>query len=214
MRPQAGNPAGTGALGATESRGIRARGVVSTVPRQNGAGVLEHGPCRHPLASLLTAGMVLDDVVQVDCAAGCGHRLYSDRGRLECPCHWPAAKVAQIARAMVPKPKLIYEKGNMKVRIRRFMRPYGRKRKVNPLKWQWRDRILIVGELVAFLSAVAAIPIELLGWGFASWCLIAAAIIGTSALLWYAFDLISVGEAPANQRVRTRHHSSVQSQQK
>ena len=55
---------------------------------------------------------------------------------------------------------------------------------------------MIVGELVAFLAAVAAIPIELFGWGFASWCLIAAAIIGTSALLWYAFDLISVGEAP------------------
>ena len=33
----------------------------------------------------------------MECAAGCGHRLYSDRGRLECPCHWPAAKVAQIA---------------------------------------------------------------------------------------------------------------------
>ena len=46
---------------------------------------LEHGPCRHALAALLTAGMVLDEVVQVECAAGCGHRLYSDRGPLECP---------------------------------------------------------------------------------------------------------------------------------
>ena len=44
---------------------------------------------------LLTAGMALEDVVQVECAAGCGHRLYSDRGPFECPCHWPAAKVAQ-----------------------------------------------------------------------------------------------------------------------
>ena len=70
------------------------------MPRQNGAGVLEHGPCRHPLASLLTAGMVLDDVVQVDCAAGCGHRLYSERGPLECPCHWPAARVSQVVRSL------------------------------------------------------------------------------------------------------------------
>ena len=36
----------------------------------------------------------------MECAAGCGHRLYSDRGRLECPCHWPSAKVAQLARAL------------------------------------------------------------------------------------------------------------------
>ena len=76
------------------------QGVVSTVPRQNGAGVLEHGPCRHPLASLLTAGMVLDDVVQVDCAAGCGHWLYSARGSLECPCHWPPVKPGQGAREL------------------------------------------------------------------------------------------------------------------
>ena len=41
---------------------------------------LEHGTCRHPLVALLTAGMTLDDVVQVDCSWGCGHRLYSDRG--------------------------------------------------------------------------------------------------------------------------------------
>ena len=39
--------------------------------------------------------MTLNDDVQVECAAGCGHRLYSDRGPFECPCHWPAAKVAQ-----------------------------------------------------------------------------------------------------------------------
>ena len=40
------------------------------------------------LAPSLAAGMVLDDVVEVDRAAGCGHRLYSDRGPVECPCHW------------------------------------------------------------------------------------------------------------------------------
>ena len=60
---------------------------------------LEHGRCRHPLASLLTAGMVLDNIALVECVAGCGHRLYSDRGVLECLCHWPASKVARLSLA-------------------------------------------------------------------------------------------------------------------
>ena len=48
----------------------------------------------------LVGGMALDDVVLVDCAAGCGHRIYSGRGPLECPCHWPPAKAAWVARAL------------------------------------------------------------------------------------------------------------------
>ena len=66
--------------------------------------VLEHGRCRHPLASLMASAMVLFDVVQVECAAGCGHRLYSDRGPVECPCHWPPGKAAQVARALLREP--------------------------------------------------------------------------------------------------------------
>ena len=62
--------------------------------------VLEHGRCRHPLASLMASAMVLFDVVLVDCAAGCGHRIYSGGGPLECPCHWPPAKAAWVARAL------------------------------------------------------------------------------------------------------------------
>ena len=62
--------------------------------------VLEHGRCRHPLASLMASAMVLLDVVLVDCAAGCGHLIYSGRGPLECPCHWPPAKAARVARAL------------------------------------------------------------------------------------------------------------------
>ena len=62
--------------------------------------VFEHGRCRHPLASLMASAMVLDDVVLVDCAAGCGHRIYSGRGPLECPCHWPPVKAAWVARAL------------------------------------------------------------------------------------------------------------------
>lgn len=70
------------------------------LPRQNRTWILEHGPCRHPLAALLVTAMVLDDLVEVECAAGCGHRLYSDRGPVECPCHWSPAKAAQVAREL------------------------------------------------------------------------------------------------------------------
>ena len=50
--------------------------------------------------SIDTAGMALDDDVEVECAVGRGHRLYSDRGLLACPCHWPAAKVERFVRAL------------------------------------------------------------------------------------------------------------------
>ena len=68
------------------------------LPRGNRTGVLEHGPCRHPLASLLVSAMDLEAVVQVECVAGCGHWIYSDRGSLDCPCHWPPEKATQVAR--------------------------------------------------------------------------------------------------------------------
>ena len=44
--------------------------------------------------------MALDDVVQAECAAGCGHQLYSDRGPLECPCHWVLGRAAWVAVAL------------------------------------------------------------------------------------------------------------------
>ena len=62
--------------------------ISGPLPWGNRTGVLEHGTCQHPLASLLVSSMDLEVVVQVECAAGCGHRLYSDRGPVECPCHW------------------------------------------------------------------------------------------------------------------------------
>ena len=77
---------------------------MDSLRREKDPPVLEHGPCRHPLASLMASAMVLDDVVQVDCAAACGHRLYSDRGPLECPCHWPPGKAAQAAREFLRDP--------------------------------------------------------------------------------------------------------------
>ena len=66
-------------------------------PRQKREVILEHGPCRHPLASLMVSAMDLELVVQVECATGCGHLLYSDRGPVVCPCHWPVVEVAQVA---------------------------------------------------------------------------------------------------------------------
>ena len=36
----------------------------------------------------------------MECAAGCGHRLYSDQGPFECPCYWPATKVVHMARRL------------------------------------------------------------------------------------------------------------------
>ena len=77
--------------------------AIAPLLREKDPPVLEHGLCRHPLATLLVAGMVLDDVVQVECAGGQSQRLYSDRGALECPCHWPSAKVSRAALALQPR---------------------------------------------------------------------------------------------------------------
>jgi hypothetical protein len=103
-------PVKTGAL--HDSDVIRRRGsdgearklvqaALDPLPREKEHPVLEHGRCRHPLASLMAIAMVLDDVVLVECVAGCGHRLYSDRGPWECPCHWPPAKAARAARELL-----------------------------------------------------------------------------------------------------------------
>ena len=102
QRENAGEGGESGGDRCAESHGEagkQALGGVSAVPRQNGVEVLEHGPCRHPVVVLLTARMVLDDIAEVECSAGCGHWLYSDRGPVECPCHWPAARTARLSLA-------------------------------------------------------------------------------------------------------------------
>ena len=63
-------------------------------------GFSEPGPCRHPLAALLATAMDLEVVVDVDCAVGCGHRLYSDRGPVRCPCCWPVGLAADVFRRL------------------------------------------------------------------------------------------------------------------
>ncbi len=68
------------------------------------------------------------------------------------------------------------------------------------------------GEFLAFSVAIATIPFELWlsQWGYTSWLIIVAAIIGTSALLWYAFDLISTGEPPLTNQSAQRIRQVVQ----
>ena len=60
------------------------------------------GPCPHPMAVSLVSGMELSQVAWVACACGCGHELYSDRGAIECPCHWSPERLRR-ARAEVER---------------------------------------------------------------------------------------------------------------
>lgn len=92
------------------------------------------------------------------------------------------------------------KRGHLDKPWRAFMYPYGRKRQFSPRGWALRDKVLVFGELSAVAGAVGAIPIELAEWPHAPWLIIAATIIGTCALLWYALDLISVGEMPLTNR--------------
>ena len=109
--PETADTVDSGGIRCPESHGeaLKSGGTAwNPLPRQNRTGILEHGPCRHPVARLLATAMVLDDVVEVECAAGCGHRLYSDRGPVECPCHWPPAKAAQVARELQREPTAVH----------------------------------------------------------------------------------------------------------
>ena len=58
---------------------------VATVPVAHGGAFSLHGFDVLGEFSIDTARMALDDDVEVECAVGCVHRLYSDRGLLECP---------------------------------------------------------------------------------------------------------------------------------
>ena len=74
--------------------------------RETAAVVVNPTMCWHPVAKLITAarlitaGMVLDDVVPVECSVGCGHWLYSDRGPMVCPCHWSSTRVSMFTRSL------------------------------------------------------------------------------------------------------------------
>ena len=73
----------------------------STCEKPSDEPVLEHGPCRHPLSGMLALALPIYNIQQVDCGtAGCGCRVYSDRGRGQCPCHWSPVKAAAAYRAL------------------------------------------------------------------------------------------------------------------
>lgn len=95
--PESPDPA---RIAATESRGEApkpAEPTHSPLELQPPRRKIEQGPCRHEMTGVLMASMDLDLMVQVDCADGCGHRLYSDRGPIPCPCCRPrAAKTAAL----------------------------------------------------------------------------------------------------------------------
>ena len=62
---------------------------------------LEHRPCRHPMAPMVALALDPAAAVKVDCVStGCGCQVYSVQGPVACPCHWPAARVAAVRRAL------------------------------------------------------------------------------------------------------------------
>lgn len=82
---------------------------------------------------------------------------------------------------------------SLKERWRKFVYPYGTKRTFTPAKWEFSARVLVLGEFLAVAAAIASVWVS-------GWPVIAAAIIGSSTLLWYALDLVSKGEAPLTNR--------------
>ena len=78
----------------------------------------------------------------------------------------------------------------------RFTHPIGRRRIWNPSGWRWNERVLVLGESIALVSAAMALVSELLHWQTTTWFLLATPIIGSASLLWYAWDTVSVGDRP------------------
>ena len=81
-------------------------------------------------------------------------------------------------------------------RWERFTHPVGRPRFWNPVRWRWNERILVLGESIACISAFLALIAALLHWQSATWFLLATPIVGSASLLWYAWDTVSVGDRP------------------
>ena len=78
-----------------------------------------------------------------------------------------------------------------------FMCPNGIRRTFSPKRWEHGTPVLVFGELLALVTAIAAVPITLLTESpYGQWLLYAAAIIGAGALFWYALDKSTLGEMP------------------
>lgn len=80
----------------------------------------------------------------------------------------------------------------LKRRWGRFICPNGIRRTFNPRTWEHGTPVLVFGELLAFGTAIAAIP----DWSHSRWLLYAAPIVAAGALAWYALDKSSLGEMP------------------
>lgn len=81
-------------------------------------------------------------------------------------------------------------------RWNRFTHPLGRRGLWHPRHWRWNERVLVVGESIALISAALALFSELLHWHGVNWFLLATPIVGSASLLWYAWDTVSVGDRP------------------
>ena len=80
----------------------------------------------------------------------------------------------------------------------RFTHPVGRRRLWHPGDWRWNERILVFGESIAFVSSTLALATELLQWHGTNWFLLAAPLVGSASLLWYAWDTVTTGDRPLN----------------
>ena len=89
----------------------------------------------------------------------------------------------------------------LKQRWDKFMCPNGIRRTFNPKRWEHGTPVLVFGELMALISAAAAVPITLLSESpYGQWLLYAAAIIGAGTLFWYALGKSTLGEMPLQAR--------------
>ena len=82
----------------------------------------------------------------------------------------------------------------------RFTHPHGAPRTWNPSTWRFRDRVLVIGDAIACVAAVAALVTSRNDLTIATFFASAAAVAGTLALLWYALDMITAGDMPLNPR--------------
>ena len=63
-------------------------------------------------------------------------------------------------------------------------------------QWDRSNLVLVGGEVVAVLAAVAALVFALCDWDWGRWFLYGAAILAAGALAWYAVDRSSQGDMP------------------
>ena len=81
-------------------------------------------------------------------------------------------------------------------RLMRFTHQVGRRRLWHPGVWRWNERILVIGESIAFVSSTVALVAETPHWHGTIWFLMTTTIVDSASLLWYAGDTVSAGERP------------------